>query len=146
MWPTFYIPRRRGRYPTPIIVRTVYTTPPYPVEAEDGIESAFSDPSGAFGKFFYPLSTMQSSWSLVTAELRDILQSFDGGMDAVEADWTIISGELRQILRDFDGGMDAAQSSYTILSGSLNRILISYTHPAPDKVESSWTIISGTLT
>jgi hypothetical protein len=146
MWPTFYIPARRSRYPTPVIVRTIYTTPPYPIEAEDALESSFPNVYGSFGLFGYGQDDFETSWTIVSGELRAVLRTLDGGLDDFESAWTIVSGELRVILRTLDAGQDSFEGSFAIVSGALPRILIVYEHPVPDDFESSFSIVSGALT
>jgi hypothetical protein len=147
MWPTFYIMRRRGRYRFPVTITTVYTTPPYPLEVEESIQSSTGTPTGYFVPEFGELDSMQSLWSVLSGTLRDILQSFSADPEAFNAGpWQVLGGELRMIYRSFEADPDEVQSGpWTPLSGELKRILITYEHPDPDSFESTWSVLSGTL-
>lgn len=123
MWPTHYIPnqpRIDGEPPPKIVL----TTPPYPVEFSDEIESEGAVVSVTPGIGSEDELTAQGS--ALSGVIQDILVGFDAGRDDLEAEGSAVSGVLRDILISVDQGHEAIEAEAYALGGSLADPLVTY--------------------
>lgn len=128
----------------PIYQPFYFTSPPYPLEAIDGIESAGNILSGATMQI--PIDGILSAASILSGDLRDILISYINGLpEGIVSDADILSGTLVDILITYEMDPDGIISSADILSGNLAGSLITYSNYPPEGILSSANILSGTL-
>lgn len=151
MWPTHYIPFQEpvpGEPPP----RYFYTTPPYPYEWEDALESAglFAD-----GGFYPAISTegdeLESVGSFVGGVLNEVLTAIEGPTDELEATASFVSGALNEIYRFVAGPTDELESVGSFVGGSVVDVpFVSYDNwPLAVNQEdliSTGSFVSGALT
>lgn len=125
MWPTHYIPNqaRIEGVPPP---RYYLTTPLYPLEIIEEIESSPGTPDGAFQPSLDAIETMTTNGAPVSGTLVSILKTTSVLPDDIESNGLVISGILLSILKTAGVEIHELESSGLVISGYLGDPLVRY--------------------
>ena len=125
MWPTHYIPNkpREDGIPPP---RYYLTTPPYPLELVEEMESNPGPPDVGFVPAFAATEIFQSGGQPVSGVIKSILVETSVLPDHIWSNGNVVSGSLRTILKETDIGIDRLQSNGAVISGALRDPLVRY--------------------
>lgn len=125
MWPTHYIPNQPRLEGTPP-PRITLTTPPYPLELFEELETASTSPDLGFVPSAELYETATSAGLPITGELRDVLVTYEMEPEAIESTGDAISGILRDVLVPYEGDPDLLTSSGLPIAATLRDPLVRY--------------------
>lgn len=124
---------------------TYFTTPPYPILAEEGMDTAANASSlFDFGAF---LNEMDTFASITSGELRALLEEYHNNPpDQLDTLANFISGELRALLKVYSNNPpDMLDTAASFTGGELRDVLIQYLNNPPDQLDTSATLTGGSL-
>ena len=125
MWPTHYIPNqpRVEGVPPP---RYYLTTPPYPVEVSESLESAGGEPDLGFTPSATDEAYMTSGGMPVSGSMSRLLVEIDLDPEELESGGLPVSGVLRDVLIRITIEPELLGSSGSPVSGVLRDPLVVY--------------------
>lgn len=123
-----------------------YTTMPYPIYAEDNVQSASGVATGVLWEG--PLDHIMSSSDFIEGSLREPLITFtQPPEDFIIGSSEFVEGELRTaLITHVQPPEDFIAGSSDLVSGTLRVGLVTYNNYPPEGIETSSDFISGTLT
>lgn len=149
MWPTHYIPNqpRVDGQPPP---RYYLTTPSYPVQVIEELESNSTGPDSYLVPSAETGEELTSAGQPVDGDLRDILVRYEGPPEAIESAGAIVSIVVNDILVRYEGPPEALTSAGAVVGGALADPLVRYENwplgAATESLTSAGEPVSGALT
>ena len=108
----------------------LYTSLPYPLFVEDGLNAMHDMPGGRMSPAPVIADSMAASHAVSDGQLRSTLVALPATADSLSAAQEVPSGELRSILAALPPISESMGATHTVIDGSLLVKLKTYTVPA----------------
>lgn len=124
-----------------------YTTPPYPVYAEDALHASVH-PNQALLLYLDPIDGLDVGLTVVGGQLRDVIQPYEVDPDSVGVQMQPLGGDIVTFnpVRPYEGEPDSISAIHALpLGGSLEITFLFYLNYDPEGLDVSLTPVGGTL-